>query len=659
MKKPHFTHVLFVFAFSFLVFHCSEDEVLKVEPEITIRATSADSDCSACTYVVPSHTGTQVVDGRALGIKPGNVVCLSASNQYKNIIFRNIEGTAASPVVIRNCGGTVNIDATGLPFNLKTENSKHFIISGGSGTAYGIRLNGGHMGLTLEKLSSNFEVHNLEIYKSGFAGIIAKTDPTCDDATIRGNFVMRDVSIHHNYVHDTGGEGLYVGNSFYEKGRELSCGTRYPHIIDGLKIYSNKVINPGWEAIQVGCALFGAYVYNNTVENYGAKNVVYQNNGIQFSEGSKGICYGNMIKKGNGIGINIVGYGDSFVHNNVIIGSGSFGIFCDERTTRNLPGFRIIGNTIISPATDGLRMYNEYVPGVVFNNIIVNPGNYDFYTYPRTADDSYVYKLGKTIPLQVANNLFTRDINEVKFIDHVTSNYRLASNSPALNIGKDISNYSIALDFYGQPRLSGTAYDIGASEYNDTSKDSESSGNIAPVANAGPNKNITLPIASFTIVGSASDADGSITSYSWSKRSGGAVTMNGTSTKELKISNMVAGSYVFVLTVTDNEGATHSDAMLVNVTSSTLQAPVANAGPNKVLYLPENSTTINGSASDADGTITSYAWSKKSGGVVTMRNITSKDLAVSGMVAGSYVFVLTVTDNNGLSHSDGMLMTVK
>jgi hypothetical protein len=305
----------------------------------------------------------------------------------------------------------------------------------------------------------------VEVYNVGFAGIMAKTDPTCDDATIRGNFVMRDVVLHDNYVHDTKGEGFYVGHSFYEKGKTLSCGVRLPHEMDGVKIYNNKVLRSGWEGIQVGCATTGAYVYNNTIESYGYLNAKFQNNGLQFSEGTKGIAYGNLIKGGPGIAINVVGYGDSFIHDNIIVNAGTYGIFCDERTRTNLPGFKVINNTIVNPGLDGIRMYNEYVPGVVYNNIIVNPGSFTTYVYPRTGNDAYVYKLQKVMPLTISNNLFTRDINYPKFAAASSNNFRLTSVSPALNKGKNIDTYTINSDFYKGARFKGTGYDIGASEY--------------------------------------------------------------------------------------------------------------------------------------------------------------------------------------------------
>lgn len=189
---------------------CSEDEVLQHTDESATSA-AATADCG-CTYTVPA--GTHLVDGQALALKPGSVICLKAGNAYANLLFRNIRGTAASPVIIRNCGGTVTLNATGKPYAMKTELSQHFRITGGPGPTYGIRLTAGSQGLMLDKLSTDVEVDHLEIANPGFAGIMAKTDPTCDNGVVRSNFVMRNVVLHDNYVHDTGGEGFYVGNTF-------------------------------------------------------------------------------------------------------------------------------------------------------------------------------------------------------------------------------------------------------------------------------------------------------------------------------------------------------------------------------------------------------------------------------------------------------------
>lgn len=431
-------------------------------PTTTMAATT--TVCSTCTYVVPPNT--YKVDGAALGLKPGAVICLSSSNRYNNILFVNINGTAEQPITITNCGGTVNINGTGKSFGIKTETSKHFRITGSSAATYGIKIYGSNLGITLDKLSTDFEVDHIETYNIGFAGIMAKTDPTCDNATIRGNFTMRNVSLHHNYVHDTGGEGFYVGNSFYQNGvNNSTCGVRLPHAIEGVKIFNNTVKNTGWEAIQLGSATLGAEVYNNTMENYGTKNVTNQRNGLQLGEGTGGLCYNNFIKNGPGNGMVVLGLGDNVIHDNVIVNAGSHGIFCDERFSPG-PGFKFINNTIVNPGQDGLRLYADLVPmNVVINNIIVNPGSYTTYVSPRTGNDAYVYKLNSNVKVTMSNNYFTRDINAVKFSNPTSFNYRLLSGSPAINKGTNISAYSIITDFYLQSRVKGSVVDIGAAEY--------------------------------------------------------------------------------------------------------------------------------------------------------------------------------------------------
>lgn len=184
--------------------------------------------------------------------------------------------------------------------------------------------------------------------------------------------------------------------------------------------------------------------------------------------------------------------------------------------------------------------------------------------------------------------------------------------------------------------------------------------NIAPVANAGADQSVTLPTNAVSINGSASDPDGTVSSVVWTKVSGGAASLAGTTTCNLTASNLVSGNYTFRLTVTDNKGAKKSDDVAVIVTGvATNVAPVANSGANKVITLPTNSVTIYGNGTDADGTITKYQWTKTKGGVVNMAGATTPTLVASGMVAGAYVFRLTVTDDRGATHYDAMLVTVK
>jgi hypothetical protein len=182
--------------------------------------------------------------------------------------------------------------------------------------------------------------------------------------------------------------------------------------------------------------------------------------------------------------------------------------------------------------------------------------------------------------------------------------------------------------------------------------------NNPPVANAGPDKTITLPVNSVILNGSGTDSDGSIASYLWTKVSGGAASLTNATTANLTASGLTAGTYVFRLTVTDNQGAQGSDDATVIVNPAGNAAPVANAGGNKSITLPTNSVVLNGSGTDSDGSIASYLWTKVSGGAATLTNANTANLTASGLVVGPYVFRLTVTDNQGAQGSDDATVIV-
>jgi hypothetical protein len=192
------------------------------------------------------------------------------------------------------------------------------------------------------------------------------------------------------------------------------------------------------------------------------------------------------------------------------------------------------------------------------------------------------------------------------------------------------------------------------------SHSSEATSNNKPVANAGHDRTITLPANSVTIDGSAADKDGKVISYMWTKVSGGGVKLAGTNGPQLTASALTEGSYVFRLTAKDNAGATGSDEVQVTVARSTSEniPPVANAGPDKVVQLPHNSMILRGTATDKDGSISTYNWRKVSGGHANVRGSNSTTLNVSGLEKGTYVFQLTVKDNGGATSTDNVVLKV-
>ncbi len=309
--------------------------------------------------------------------------------------------------------------------------------------------------------------------------------------------------------------------------------------------------------------------------------------------------------------------------------------------------------------------------------------------------------------------------------------------------------------------------------------------NQNPTADAGADQTITLPVNTVTLAGSGNDPDGSIASHQWTQRSGpGTATLTNAGTAALTASNLVAGTYVFRLTVTDNQGATAYDeaSVLVSPAPSTTQQvvsftlinadneqpirdiapndvldlnslptrnlsirantapdrvgsvkfvlsgkrshtqtetgfpyalfgdnsgnyngwtpavgdytlagtpytqagakgtagttltinfsvveqdapanqdPTADAGADQTITLPTNSVSLSGSANDPDGSIASHQWTQRSGpGTASLVNTSTPTLTANNLVAGTYVFRLTVTDNQGATAFDEASVTV-
>src|SRR5699024_10920815 len=136
----------------------------------------------------------------------------------------------------------------------------------------------------------------------------------------------------------------------------------------------------------------------------------------------------------------------------------------------------------------------------------------------------------------------------------------------------------------------------GVPSFFTTEKLSEDSSNKTPTADAGKNQTVTLPESYVLLNGSKShDPDGRIVSYKWTKKSGPvAFDLEDANAASTKVSGLEKGTYVFTLTVKDNEGAEASDEVTVTVKAEPAHQlqPVANAGSDRTIVLPVSSITL-------------------------------------------------------------------
>ncbi|XP_063227382.1 dyslexia-associated protein KIAA0319-like protein isoform X2 [Bacillus rossius redtenbacheri] len=183
-----------------------------------------------------------------------------------------------------------------------------------------------------------------------------------------------------------------------------------------------------------------------------------------------------------------------------------------------------------------------------------------------------------------------------------------------------------------------------------------------PEANAGQDVLVYLPRNNLTLNGNLSTDDRGIASWEWTKSPSDqdkAVDMQNTRTPYLQLSNLEKGMYTFVLKVTDTSGQSSSAEVHVFVQLPTNQPPVADAGEDGLVSLPQTWVQLNGSRSHDDIKIAAWQWQQLSGpSKVSFSPANSSITNVTELTKGEYKFQLTVTDDSGNKATDTVTITV-
>ena len=435
-----------------------------------------------CDYTVSTSANKITIDGNNAAyssLGPGKVVCFNAGTYTKQIEIVNVHGQEGNPVIFINKDGqarivssvTTNSDSNRGLFIL---DSSYVRFTGtGSSDYYGfyfdkwyhsIEIGRAFGGYRTSTKSTDIELDHVEMANPGYSGIMGKTDPivgsglTCI-GIYRSNFVMKNIKVHDNYIHNAGGEGMYFGFTHFEKSYTCSGKQEQAHLMDGTWIYNNLVTDTGIDGIQIGGVTGDCRVFNNTVLRDDTKNDgYYGKSGIQINPGYNCDVYNNFVKDGNGEGIRLFTE-EGNIYNNIIINQkGGGGIWFKNTDSLNSASdvVNVMNNVIInSGSIVGIGVDNKYATGKIQNNIIVR------------SDTNYIgkeYIAADLKKYEISNNIQTADINSVKFVNNANDDYSLLSDSPAIDKGIDSS---FNFDFYTNSRVS--PYDIGAIEYNSVS----------------------------------------------------------------------------------------------------------------------------------------------------------------------------------------------
>jgi hypothetical protein len=130
--------------------------------------------------------------------------------------------------------------------------------------------------------------------------------------------------------------------------------------------------------------------------------------------------------------------------------------------------------------------------------------------------------------------------------------------------------------------------------------------------------------------------------------SGGQTTPNASYTISLFANNTAFATYVI------SGGSSAISSLSCCVTN-----PISDAGSDASYNMPSPAITLIGAGYDCNGTISTYAWSRVSGpNTPTIVSSSSSTTDITGVIAGTYVFQLQVTDNGGNSSTDNVTITV-
>ena len=171
--------------------------------------------------------------------------------------------------------------------------------------------------------------------------------------------------------------------------------------------------------------------------------------------------------------------------------------------------------------------------------------------------------------------------------------------------------------------------------------------NNPPTANAGADQRVT-GLVGVNLVGLGTDNDGVISSYEW--KEGNHILSTDASFSYTPIS---LGEHILTLTVVDDDAASAIDSVKILVEAENIlnNPPVANAGADQYFYDLVVPLNIVGEGTDSDGVIISYEW--KEGNTILS---TEASFLYTPSSFANHILTFTVTDDNGISASDEILV---
>ncbi|MBL7715313.1 MAG: hypothetical protein JNL01_07565 [Bdellovibrionales bacterium] len=448
---------------------------------------------TGCDVILsPNSSGAFNLDGRSIGATfyAGKKLCIpSRAQPYLYFWMYQTGGEENRPVTVTNCGGKVEFkkNTNGPVISFEQSSYVHLTGTGSSAHEYGIFVQqtivapalqaSGH-GVVVQPGSSDAEIDHVEVagvpltwdaqgkpLMSGGLGIAAETYPRCSDGKWAYNtWEMKNIKIHHNYIHEVRLEGLYLGPSHWgfvpATGFSIgfpNCPQYYEASGRNVVVENNIIENTGNDAFQAGGVVDGLVVKNNIIRNFGLNGDESHSTGIQVGGGSKGWVERNWVSADVAYrtqGIKHGGLDGTTYLNNVIAGVRvGVALLSQSDIVAGLPQGHayFYHNTFANIEAEAISVYCTRLGQVHFtNNIFAGYG-----TQYYTGTGPNISCIGN----YTQTNYLNASQAAAKFVDPANLDFHLLPNSPAANTGQSLLG-TVDKDYDGNNRTG--QYDHGA-----------------------------------------------------------------------------------------------------------------------------------------------------------------------------------------------------